>query len=172
MQRSVMNIIFDPLCNQYYLIHCVISTTWSTSVISLSSSPVSVRQFCFLVDRIKCGGVKSGFNHVERGIFQPRLIQVKGKRNPRFSEVSSWSEVCFLQKREPFIYLWEVKSQFWYGLQSSLETGALEVHMLQWAPKERNHWYTSEILLHVVSHHCSYNSNATWFFKYTQQPNN
>ncbi|XP_076448458.1 advillin-like isoform X2 [Babylonia areolata] len=37
--------------------------------------------------KIKVGGVKSGFNHVERGVFQPRLIQVKGKRNPRFSEL-------------------------------------------------------------------------------------
>ena len=31
--------------------------------------------------------MKSGFSHVERGVFQPRLVHVKGKRCPRFSEV-------------------------------------------------------------------------------------
>ncbi|PVD37426.1 hypothetical protein C0Q70_00016 [Pomacea canaliculata] len=62
--------------------------------------------------KIKAGGVKSGFNHVERGVFQPRLIQVKGKRNPRFSELPSidWEFMnhgdCFILDLGNLIFPW------------------------------------------------------------------
>ncbi|XP_070188427.1 advillin-like isoform X2 [Littorina saxatilis] len=62
--------------------------------------------------KIKAGGVKSGFNHVERGVFQPRLIQVKGKRNPRFSEMSDidWSLMnhgdCFIVDLGNVLFPW------------------------------------------------------------------
>lgn len=62
--------------------------------------------------KIKCGGVKSGFNHVDRGVFQPRLIQVKGKRNPRFSELPDidWTLMnhgdCFILDLGTIVFPW------------------------------------------------------------------
>ncbi|GFR78130.1 villin-1, partial [Elysia marginata] len=62
--------------------------------------------------KIKAGGVKSGFHHVDKGVFQPRLIHVKGKRNPRFSECSSiaWEEMnkgdCFVLDLGQVIFPW------------------------------------------------------------------
>lgn len=62
--------------------------------------------------KIKSGGVKSGFNHVERGVFQSRLIHVKGKRNPRFSELPDidWSLMnhgdCFILDLGNVIFPW------------------------------------------------------------------
>ncbi|RUS90547.1 hypothetical protein EGW08_001724, partial [Elysia chlorotica] len=54
----------------------------------------------------------SGFHHVDKGVFQPRLIHVKGKRNPRFSECSSiaWEEMnkgdCFILDLGQVIFPW------------------------------------------------------------------
>ncbi|GFN99904.1 villin protein quail, partial [Plakobranchus ocellatus] len=62
--------------------------------------------------KIKAGGVKTGFNHVDKGIFQARLIHVKGKRCPRFSECStiSWEEMnkgdCFILDMGQVIFPW------------------------------------------------------------------
>ncbi|XP_012935427.1 advillin [Aplysia californica] len=62
--------------------------------------------------KIKAGGVKSGFNHVDKGAFQPRLIHVKGKRNPRFSECSNidWEQMnkgdCFILDLGQVIFPW------------------------------------------------------------------
>ncbi|CAL1537095.1 unnamed protein product [Lymnaea stagnalis] len=62
--------------------------------------------------KIKAGGAKSGFNHVDKGVFQPRLIHVKGKRNPRFSECTeiSWEQMnhgdCFIVDLGQIIFPW------------------------------------------------------------------
>uniref|UniRef100_A0A2C9KVB8 HP domain-containing protein n=1 Tax=Biomphalaria glabrata TaxID=6526 RepID=A0A2C9KVB8_BIOGL len=61
---------------------------------------------------IKQGGAKSGFHHVDKGVFQPRLIHVKGKRNPRFSECPEidWEQMnhgdCFILDLGNVIFPW------------------------------------------------------------------
>ncbi|KAL8591188.1 hypothetical protein ACOMHN_057928 [Nucella lapillus] len=61
---------------------------------------------------IKQGGVKSGFQHVEQGVYQPRLIHVKGKRNPRFSELKEidWALMnkgdCFILDLGQVVFPW------------------------------------------------------------------
>lgn len=37
--------------------------------------------------RYEDGGIESGFNHVDPDAYEPRLFQVKGKRNPRMVQV-------------------------------------------------------------------------------------
>ncbi|XP_055869830.1 advillin-like isoform X3 [Biomphalaria glabrata] len=62
--------------------------------------------------KIKQGGAKSGFHHVDKGVFQPRLIHVKGKRNPRFSECPEidWEQMnhgdCFILDLGNVIFPW------------------------------------------------------------------
>ncbi|KAH9498780.1 hypothetical protein Btru_005123 [Bulinus truncatus] len=62
--------------------------------------------------KIKSGGAKSGFHHVDKGVFQPRLIHVKGKRNPRFSECPEidWEHMnhgdCFIVDLGHIIFPW------------------------------------------------------------------
>ncbi|XP_059161494.1 advillin-like isoform X2 [Physella acuta] len=62
--------------------------------------------------KIKSGGAKSGFHHVDKGIFQPRLIHVKGKRNPRFSECPEidWDQMnhgdCYIVDLGQVIFPW------------------------------------------------------------------
>uniref|UniRef100_A0A1I8H3L0 HP domain-containing protein n=1 Tax=Macrostomum lignano TaxID=282301 RepID=A0A1I8H3L0_9PLAT len=63
------------------------------------------------------GGVKSGLNHVDRDKYEPRLYQVKGKRNPRCCQVPlEWSSFnsgdAFINDQGRVIFVWN-------GAQSS-----------------------------------------------------
>ncbi|PAA82592.1 hypothetical protein BOX15_Mlig008406g3, partial [Macrostomum lignano] len=63
------------------------------------------------------GGVKSGLNHVDRDKYEPRLYQVKGKRNPRCCQVPmEWSSFnsgdAFINDQGRLIFVWN-------GAQSS-----------------------------------------------------
>uniref|UniRef100_A0A1I8HKM8 HP domain-containing protein n=1 Tax=Macrostomum lignano TaxID=282301 RepID=A0A1I8HKM8_9PLAT len=63
------------------------------------------------------GGVKSGLNHVDRDKYEPRLYQVKGKRNPRCCQVPmEWSSFnsgdAFISDQGRLIFVWN-------GAQSS-----------------------------------------------------
>ncbi|XP_076459469.1 advillin-like isoform X2 [Babylonia areolata] len=61
--------------------------------------------------RTKKGGVKSGFNHVDNA-FEPRLIKVKGKRNPRYTEMEEidWNQMnkgdCFILDIGEVLFPW------------------------------------------------------------------
>ncbi len=47
------------------------------------------------------GGVASGFNHVERDVYEPALLHIKGKRNTRTKEVPV--SVASLNEGDAFI---------------------------------------------------------------------
>ncbi len=48
----------------------------------------------YLFCRYLAGGVESGFRHVDRDHYEPRLLQVKGHRNIRVQEVRrAWSSL-------------------------------------------------------------------------------
>lgn len=58
----------------------MVDTGFAVSVHSVTSS------------RYLAGGVESGFRKVERDKYEPRLLQVKGRRNIRVQQVGTHSQ--------------------------------------------------------------------------------
>jgi|Transcript_32251 hypothetical protein len=64
------------------------------------------------------GGVESGFRHVEPEVYEPRLLQVKGKRHPRvFSVPVSASS---LNMGDCFVLDLGLQLYCWFGMEANM----------------------------------------------------